>query len=77
LTFHPAMLQPHARKHPAQDSLVQLDNGVWLDPQLGYRPIETSRTDVWRTQLNATQVQAINAAFKDLPSFSNLGYGLD
>jgi protein-tyrosine sulfotransferase len=77
LTFHHAMLQPQASKHPAQDSLVRLDDGVWLDPQLGYRSIETSRTDVWRRQLDAAQVQAINAAFRDLPGIHGLGYALE
>jgi hypothetical protein len=77
LAFDPAMLEPHIRKHPAQDALVQLDNGVWLDPQLGYRAIETSRTEVWRKQLNAAEVQAINAAFRELPGFAALGYVLE
>ena len=35
LPFHAAMLQPQEKKHPAQDAMVALDNGVWLDPPPG------------------------------------------
>jgi hypothetical protein len=77
LEFEPAMLEPHAKGHPAQVDLVKLDNGVWLDPQLGYREIESSRIDVWRRDLDATQVAAINAAFRDHPGYRRLGYQFD
>jgi hypothetical protein len=77
LELVPAMLQPHERKHPAQDEIRALDNGVWLDPQLGFRAIETSRIDTWRTQLDADQVDAINAACREHSGYRYLGYGFD
>jgi hypothetical protein len=76
LPFHPAMLEPHARKHPDQDSQTRLDNGTWLDPKLGFRPIEQSRLNVWQQDLDAAQVAAINDAFRDHPLLRDLGYNL-
>lgn len=77
LTFEQAMLEPHARKHPSQDALVALDNGVWLDPQLGFRAIETSRIDAWRNHLDDAQLAVVHAAFKDHPGYRSLGYSFE
>src|SRR5207244_1381693 len=52
LPFEPGMLQPQAKKHPAQDAIVALDKGVWLDPELGIRPIEQSRIRAWQDFLS-------------------------
>jgi hypothetical protein len=74
LAFDPAMLEPHAREHPGQASLAQLDNGIWLDPKLGFRPIETSRVNVWRDHLKASQIAAVNDAFREVPFMRDFGY---
>lgn len=74
LTFDPAMLAPHAQKHPAQDKLVQLDNGTWVDPKLGFRAIETSRLHAWQTDLDPPQIAYINDTFRAHPALHRLGY---
>jgi protein-tyrosine sulfotransferase len=74
LPFDPAMLEPHAQKHPEQDAVAKLDNGTWLDPNLGFRPIEGSRVRVWQTELETSQIAAVNAAFRDHSLLRSLGY---
>lgn len=77
LAFDPSMLEPHTRKHPEQDSIAKLDNGTWLDPILGFRPIEGSRVTVWQTELASSQVAAVNDAFRDHPLLHGLGYSFE
>jgi hypothetical protein len=74
LSFDPAMLEPHSRKHPDQDAQLGRDNGTWVDPRLGFRAIEASRVHVWRQDLDADQVAAINDAFRAHPLLRDLGY---
>jgi hypothetical protein len=77
LAFEPAMLQPQAKKHPAQDAIVALDKGVWLDPALGIRPIEPSRIRAWQDFLSPVQSNLGSAAFRDHPRLHALGYRFD
>jgi protein-tyrosine sulfotransferase len=72
--FDPRMLAPHAQQHPGLGAIVQLDGGVWQDPKLGHRAIETTRIDVWRRDLGADQLTQVNAAFRDHPGYRALGY---
>jgi len=74
IPFYPEMLQPHSKKHPAEDAIQRLDDGRWLDPALGSRPIEVSRVAVWQQELDAAQIDHVNAAFRDHPGLRALGY---
>jgi hypothetical protein len=74
VSFVPQMLQPHTIKHPNQDEIAQLDNGTWLDPSLGFRPIEKSRINAWQHGLDAEHVRIVNAAFRNHETLRQLGY---
>jgi hypothetical protein len=74
IAFEPKMLAQHAIKHPGQDGLLALDKGNWIDPALGFRPIETSRLTAWEENLNPDQGRAVRDAFRDHPDLAALGY---
>jgi hypothetical protein len=74
LAYEPAMLQPQAKKHPAQDAIEALDRGVWLDPALGIRPIERSRIDAWQESLSPEVSALVRDAFRDHAHLRALGY---
>ncbi len=76
LAFEPAMLQPQAKKHPAQEAIEALDNGVWMDPALGIRPIERTRIGAWQQSLSPDEVALVSAAFRQHPHVRALGYCL-
>jgi hypothetical protein len=48
-----------------------------MDPALRIRPIESSRVEAWRKDLDAAQVAAVNAAFREHPGLRHLGYTFD
>jgi hypothetical protein len=73
LPFAPAMLEPHTQKHSEQDAVIQRDNGTWLDPSLGFRPIDSSQVNIWQAEPKTFQVAAINAAFHDHALLRGLG----
>jgi len=77
IAFDLRMLEPHAKKHPAQDAMVLLDKGTWVDPALGFRPIERSRIDAWAEDLDPNERELINSAFRDHPFLQTLGYRFD
>jgi protein-tyrosine sulfotransferase len=77
LTFEPAMLEPHNTPRPDQVAIAAADDGLWLDPALGYRPIEQSRLNAWRSDLTPDQAAAVTAAFCDHSDLKMLGYQLE
>ena len=77
IAFHQAMLEPHARKHPEQDTLVKMDNGTWVDPKLGFRAIESSRVNVWKDDLDISQLATIVETLRNHPLMRSLGYSFE
>ncbi|HEY7326796.1 MAG TPA: sulfotransferase [Gemmataceae bacterium] len=74
IVFYPSMLNPHSQKHPDQDKILRLDNGTWVDPNLGIRVIETSRIHAWQKMLSNEQIASINGEFRDHTDLLVLGY---
>ena len=73
----PVEMVPLEAESLCPDTVAALDNGVWLDPRLGFRAIESSRIDAWRMHLDAAQIDAINAACRDHSGYCRLGYRFD
>jgi hypothetical protein len=63
--------------HPDQAAIAAADDGVWVDPALGFRPIERSRLNAWRNDLTRDQAAKVTAAFRDHPDLKMVGYRLE
>lgn len=74
LAFEPRMLEPHANRHPGLDGVLGLDNGTWVDPALGFRPIEKARIAAWEANLGPAQSRLVAEAFRGHADLAVLGY---
>ena len=68
------MLAPEAIATSAQDELVKLDGGTWMDPARGFRAIEGSRVNAWEKDLSPAEIERVNAACRDHAGLRRLGY---